>query len=175
MANPEGMLIRKSVTPVLALVLVASLYTRFAPPGRFAMGDRVPVSMLILSTGWCFVVCVIVTIPSWGQSREMGALIAGATLATYPFILVVIAKAPNIRDFFITLFVVGLCLRCVDTFSVLNVVGAPAFLSLPPTLHLSLVSEVALVVCSIVQGLGHIDDQGLTGMESDPGCPGRGS
>ncbi|EMP08223.1 transporter, CPA2 domain protein [Leptospira interrogans serovar Pyrogenes str. 200701872] len=39
-----------------------------------------------------------------GLSKEMGALIAGVSIAAFPYGADVIAKLSGIRDFFITLF-----------------------------------------------------------------------
>ena len=40
--------------------------------------------------------------------REMGALIAGVSISTFPYALDVTAKVTSLRDFFVTLFFVGL-------------------------------------------------------------------
>ena len=41
-------------------------------------------------------------------SREMGALVAGIALSTFPYALDVTAKVTSLRDFFVTLFFVAL-------------------------------------------------------------------
>jgi len=79
-----------------------------------------------------------------GLSREMGALVAGASLSTFPYNVDVIAKGLNIRDFFVTLFFVGLGLQIpMPTVSLLVYAGAASFflivtrfLSVFPVLYL---------------------------------------
>jgi voltage-gated potassium channel Kch len=55
---------------------------------------------------WCFAVSEFADF--LGLSREMGALIAGVSLSTFPYALDVTAKVTSLRDFFITLFFVAL-------------------------------------------------------------------
>jgi Kef-type K+ transport system membrane component KefB len=60
-----------------------------------------------------------------GLAREMGALVAGVSLSTFPYNVDVIAKGLNIRDFFATLFFVGLGLQIpMPTVSLLVYAGA---------------------------------------------------
>ena len=65
-----------------------------------------PELVLIGSLAWCFIVCAAAN--AAGLSREMGALIAGISISTFPYNLDVVAKVVSIRDFFVTLFFVAL-------------------------------------------------------------------
>ena len=62
--------------------------------------------MLVGALAWCFAVAEFAEY--LGLSREMGALIAGVSLSTFPYALDVTAKVTSLRDFFITLFFVAL-------------------------------------------------------------------
>ena len=46
-----------------------------------------------------------------GVSKEMGALIAGVSMSTFPYSLHVTSKVLPLRDFFLTLFFVSLGMR----------------------------------------------------------------
>ena len=46
-----------------------------------------------------------------GLSREMGALIAGLSISTFPYGSDVISKVTGVRDFFVTLFFVALGMK----------------------------------------------------------------
>ena len=59
-----------------------------------------------MRSAWCFLVVLVAA--QLGLSQEMGALIAGISLSTFPYNLDVIAKVISLRDFFITLFFVTL-------------------------------------------------------------------
>jgi hypothetical protein len=73
---------------------------------------KVPELVLVSSLGWCFFVCAGA---AWfGLSLEMGALIAGVAISTFPYNLDVIAKVVSIRDFFVTLFFVSLGMQIPD-------------------------------------------------------------
>ena len=64
---------------------------------------------MIAALAWCFLVSGAA---DWlGLSREMGALIAGVSMSTFPYNIDVIAKVINIRDFFVTLFFVALGMK----------------------------------------------------------------
>merc|ERR1711985_20260 len=64
--------------------------------------------MLIMALAWCFLMGCFATLPFIGQSFELAALISGVALATFPYSAEFIGKIKYIRDFFITLFFVGL-------------------------------------------------------------------
>ena len=67
---------------------------------------RLPELVLVGALAWCFAVAEFADF--LGLSREMGALIAGVSLSTFPYALDVTAKVTSLRDFFITLFFVAL-------------------------------------------------------------------
>ena len=59
-------------------------------------------------------------------SREMGSLVAGVSLSTFPYALDVTAKVTTLRDFFITLFFVslGMTIPIPGASAVLGALGA---------------------------------------------------
>ena len=140
---------------------------------------RLPELMLVASLGWCFLICALAGY--FGLSLEMGALIAGVAISTFPYNLDIIGKIVNIRDFFITLFFVALGMEIPNPLANLGmfmVAGAAAlfliasrFLSVYPILYflkngnrvslltsinLSQLSEFALVITAIGLKSGHI-------------------
>lgn len=167
---------------LVAVTLVAS---RYVLPAVFRSVAQIPELMLILSLGWCFLVALVASHPRVGLSMEMGALIAGVSLATFPYNLDVVAKAVSIRDFFITLFfvalgmqiplpdldlllvalvVVGVALavRVVGIFGVLYGLASGHRAALLATINLSQVSEFSLVILTMGVGFGHIEGDTLT-------------
>jgi voltage-gated potassium channel Kch len=140
---------------------------------------RAPELILVASLGWCFLIAGLAN--SFGLSMEMGALIAGVAISTFPYNLDIIAKIVSIRDFFITLFFVALGMVIPNpllNLGMLKVAGAAAlflvasrFLSVFPVLYflkngnrvslltsinLSQLSEFALVIGVIGMKEGHI-------------------
>ena len=185
--NPEILGIAKTFGSGALLVLGAILLSRFVLPHIFKMVAQVPELMLVLSLGWCFAVALVAAHPAVGLSMEMGALIAGVSLAAYPYSMDVIAKAVSIRDFFITLFfvalgmqipiptptvlltagaivLVALAVRGVGIFGVLYATKAGHRLSLLAAINLSQVSEFSLVIITLGLEYGHIEADTLTNM-----------
>jgi Kef-type K+ transport system membrane component KefB len=95
-----------SVVRVGALLATALLISRFTLPHLFNLIARLPELVLVGALAWCFAVAELADL--LGLSREMGALIAGVSLSTFPYALDVTAKVTSLRDFFITLFFVAL-------------------------------------------------------------------
>ncbi|MCU0723081.1 MAG: cation:proton antiporter [Planctomycetes bacterium] len=164
------------------LVGAAFLASRYALPVVFRMLAKVPELLLVLSLGWCFLAGLAAK--AAGLSMEMGALIAGVSLATFPYNLDVIARVVSIRDFFITLFFVALGLqiprpepaalvaaaavvaavfatRAVGVFGLLEALRAGHRVSLLPALNLSQVSEFSLVIVALGVKLGHVGPETL--------------
>src|SRR4029453_10064868 len=117
-----------------------------------------------------------------GLSREMGALVAGVSISTFPYNMDVVAKVVSIRDFFVTLFFVALGMQIpMPTFDVIEIaLVASAFLiaslfivvfpilrwlglghrtSLLPAINLAQMSEFAMVIAAIGIGYKHIDQR----------------
>jgi Kef-type K+ transport system membrane component KefB len=104
--NLEIGILLLSIGRVFVLVSAALLISRFVLPWIFHRIARSPELVLVGALSWCFLVGEV------GErlhlSREMGALIAGVALSTFPYALDVTAKVTTLRDFFITLFFVAL-------------------------------------------------------------------
>ena len=95
-----------SVARVAALLAAALLLSRFVLPHLFHRVARLPELVVVGALAWCFLVGEIAVLLN--LSREMGALVAGVALSTFPYALDVTAKVTGLRDFFITLFFVAL-------------------------------------------------------------------
>lgn len=91
---------------VAILVVVAFVVSRYILPPVFKFIARLPELVLVGALSWCFLLAGLAG--ALGLSREMGALIAGMMISTFPYTLDVVAKVTSIRDFFVTLFFVGL-------------------------------------------------------------------
>ncbi|WP_439357684.1 cation:proton antiporter [Bradyrhizobium sp. DASA03007] len=167
LANLQVSVILLSIGRVAVLVAAALLVSRYVLPRLFHQIARRPELILLGALAWCFLVAE--TAERLSLSREMGALIAGVSLSTFPYALDVTAKVTTLRDFFITLFfvalgmtipvpglsVIGLALmiaaftvvsRLVTTFIPLYLMKQGLRASLLPALNLAQISEFSLVV-----------------------------
>jgi Kef-type K+ transport system membrane component KefB len=159
-----------SVVRVGVLLTAALLISRFTLPHLFQIIARLPELVLVGALAWCFAVAEFAEF--LGLSREMGALVAGVSLSTFPYALDVTAKVTSLRDFFITLFFVALGMTIpLPTASVLGlalvvVVFTPASrlltvfpplyamrqgirASLLPAINLAQISEFSLVLIQV--------------------------
>jgi Kef-type K+ transport system membrane component KefB/voltage-gated potassium channel Kch len=167
-----------SVLRVGALLATALLISRFTLPHLFHLIARLPELVLVGALAWCFAVAEFAE--TLGLSREMGALVAGVSLSTFPYALDVTAKVTSLRDFFITLFFVALGMSIpLPTMSVVGiavVVVAFAFVSrfvtvfpplyamrqglrasLLPAINLAQISEFSLVLIQVGVQSGQAD------------------
>lgn len=116
-----------AIGPVLAslggialLSAVAALAAHFITRPAFAWIARAPELILVAAMAWCFIVLMVGTNldrlfqliagvnPHLSVGAGMGALIAGASLASSPLSTEMVSKVGVVRDFFIVLFFVGL-------------------------------------------------------------------
>jgi Kef-type K+ transport system membrane component KefB len=159
-----------SVVRVAVLLATALLISRFTLPHFFQLIARLPELVLVGALAWCFAVAELAEALS--LSREMGALIAGVSLSTFPYALDVTAKVTSLRDFFITLFfvalgmmvalptgaVIGLALilvaftlasRLLSVFPPLYAMRLGLRASLLPAINLAQISEFSLVLIQV--------------------------
>jgi hypothetical protein len=162
------------------IVLVAFSASRYALPFLFRSISRLPELVLVGALAWCFLIAGIAA--ALGLSREMGALIAGVAISTFPYTLDVTAKVTCLRDFFVTLFFVSLGMvipvptaamvglaflvcffviasRLITLFFPLYFLRQGLRASFLPTLNLMQVSELSLVVLSLGLAAGHVSSQ----------------
>jgi len=175
--HPTPLVLVTSLAKGAGLIAFAFLASRYELPVIFRSIAKLPEVLLIGALAWCFGISMVA---AWlGLSREMGALIAGVAISTFPYNLDVIAKVISLRDFFITLFFVTLGARIpAPTPEMLMLAAATAgflivsrFISISPILwslklgnrasilpaiNLSQLSEFSLVICTLGVALGHI-------------------
>lgn len=95
-----------SLGRVSLLVATALLVSRFILPALFFRIARLPELVLVGALAWCLFTAELAEYLQ--LSREMGALVAGVSLSTFPYALDVAGKVTSLRDFFVTLFFVGI-------------------------------------------------------------------
>jgi Kef-type K+ transport system membrane component KefB len=165
-----------SLVRVAALVATMFLVSRYVLPPLFRSIARLPELVLVGALAWCFFGSELAA--HLHLSREMGALVAGVSLSTFPYALDVTAKVTSLRDFFVTLFFVGLGMtipfptlevftlalilgvftivsRVITTFPPLYALRQGIRASLLPALNLSQVSEFSLVLLQLGVAAGH--------------------
>ncbi len=191
-ANPQLGVVAATFVGIGIVTAVAVVLARHALPVAFRWIAKSPELMLVAAVGWCFAIgafgshlgdilgAVGIHVPM-SVSAEMGALIAGASIASLPFTHHVVAKVAVVKDFFITLFFValGMGIPKPDSVDVLLLAGVLALLVLLSRLvvffplfsftgldrrnafvgatQLAQISEFCLVIGYLGLGYGHID------------------
>ncbi|MGB8369673.1 MAG: cation:proton antiporter [Limisphaerales bacterium] len=162
---------------VILLLSVAFLASRYVLPPVFRTVARLPELVVVGALAWCL---ALAGFAGWlGLSTAMGALIAGVMISTFPYTLDVVAKVTSLRDFFVTLFFVGLgmaipmptvayvlwtlffCLvligsRLVTVFPVLYFMRQGYRVSLLPAINLCQMSELSLVLLALGRASGDV-------------------
>ena len=177
---------------IFLLVGLATLGARFLLPSVFRSVAKVPDLIVSVALAWCFMVGLAgsnlgtllalfgLNIPL-SVSIEMGALIAGMTIASFPYHHDVASRVSYLRDFFVTLFfvalgmsipvpsglhvvalalvlsVVTLAARFVVFFPLLYFTGLDRNNALDASMKLGQISEFCLVIVYLGQKAGHID------------------
>jgi len=177
---------------IAVVIAVAWAASRWLLPPAFRVVAKVPELVVTLALGWCFGLGLFgarlgdmlgalgLHVPM-SVSLEMGALIAGASLAASPYTYEVVAKVGSLRDFFVTLFFVGLgmsipapdgldllvlaavlsglaiALRYLVFLPLLYTTGLNRRHALETSTKLAQVSEFCLVIAYLGAKLGHVD------------------
>jgi len=175
--NLQALLLLKSLVAGVGLVAGAWLMARFVLPLYFRLIAKSSELVVVSAMAWCFLVSGVA---GWaGLSKEMGALIAGVVIASYPYGSEVISRVGGVRDFFLTLFFVALGLKIPEPSvpAVLAALGGVVFVVLSRFLamyplfaflrldtrtagvvaiNLSQISEFALVIFSLGVTYKHV-------------------
>jgi Kef-type K+ transport system membrane component KefB len=180
--NPAVGLLALALGKVLLLVAVAYVASRFLLPPVFKFVARLPELVLVGALAWCFALAGFADY--LGLSSEMGALIAGVMISTFPYALDVVAKVTGIRDFFVTLFFVGLGMtipmptwnyliwmvifsmiiiggRLLTVFTPLYLMKQGYRMSLLPAINLGQMSELSLVLLALGKASGDVSDTSI--------------
>lgn len=176
-ASPSLIPILKALGGTALLLAGGFAFSRFLLGRIFASIARAPEMVVAVSVGWCAAVAGAAS--ALGLSREMGALVAGLSIAAFPYSVHVTAKTLPLRDFFLTLFFMSLGMKITaprwDMVGVVAVVVlfvvATRFLSVYPllafsgagrrtafisSLNLAQISEFSLVIASLGVVYKHI-------------------
>ena len=190
-ANPSLAPIVMTFLGTAVVATIATFVARVVLSRAFHVVARSPELVVTLALGWCFGVGLFgAHLGSIAHgvgldieisvSMEMGALIAGATIATSPYAYEVVSRVVHLRDFFVTLFFVGLgmsipvpesvavvalsavvavvaiFLRYAIFLPVLYATGLDRRNSVSVSTKLAQVSEFCLVIVYLGSQLGHI-------------------
>lgn len=120
LADPQIMPILMSFLGISILITLSVLISRYLASIGFRWIAKSPELILVWAISWCFIIVFLGmsfdTVTEYlfdfnlhiAVGSGMGALIAGATIASLPYSTEIVTKVGVIKDFLITLFFVGL-------------------------------------------------------------------
>jgi Kef-type K+ transport system membrane component KefB len=178
--EPGVLRIAQSIAGGGILVGVAFLASRYLLAPLLESSARRPELVLISSVAWCFGISGLAD--QLGLSREMGALIAGVSISTFPYGSDVISKVTGVRDFFVTLFFVALGMkvpvptgdvlgqavlivlfvfasRAIAVIPAARLLGDGLYAGTVTALNLAQISEFSLVILTLGAGYGHVSER----------------
>lgn len=192
--SPEFLPILASFLGIGLLGILAVVIARTLIPLAFRWIAKVPEIILVGAIAWCFAVVFLGSSFDWitehlfgfnlhiNVSPGMGALIAGATIASLPYSTEIITKVSVVKDFFLTLFFVGLGLaipqpggfgvvgmalfiaaiaiivRQLIVFPLLYFTGLDQRNAEVTAIRMAQISEFSLVITFLGTDLGHISE-----------------
>ncbi len=194
-ANPELVPVLMSSLGIVILSVISYCLAKSLVPIVFKWLAKEPQLILVGAIGWCFTIVFIggnldfVGSMLFGAhsvmavATGMSALIAGMTIATLTYSREIVAKVGIVRDFFITLFFVGLGMSIppISGIEVILLALALAFFALlsrqliffpllyftggdqrhaqVASIRLAQLSEFGLVIAYLGSQYGHISDE----------------
>ena len=190
--HPAVLPILGSFAGIAILGAIAFFCARTLIPLAFRWIAKVPEIILVGAIAWCFVIVFLGASFDWAAEAMfgwhthlnvgsgMGALIAGATIASLPYSTEIITKVSVVKDFFVTLFFVGLGLsipapsgveviilavfiaaaaiiaRQIIVFPLLYFTGLDQRNAEVTAIRMAQISEFSLVIAFLGADLGHI-------------------
>ncbi|MBI2499715.1 cation:proton antiporter [Candidatus Woesearchaeota archaeon] len=112
----------------LFLLIFVYLFSKYFLNRLFNYLAKSQELLFMFSIAWCFTVSLVSLY--FGFSIEMGAFLAGISIASLPYTFDIIGKLVSLRDFFIVLFFVYLGLQITSFNDIISVIPVGLLLSL---------------------------------------------
>ena len=175
--DPKISVVALAVVKGLGLAATAFIVSSYLLKRLFEKVSKTPEIVVSISIAWCAALAGAAEL--LGLSMEMGALIAGVAISSFPYSEHISAKILPLRDFFLTLFFISLGMKIPEpsmalltgALVIVLFVIASRFLIVYPllamnntgrhtafisSLNLSQISEFSLVIATLGVSFGHI-------------------
>ena len=177
--NPEITIVLSALGRVLLLLASGLIISRYLLKPLFKSVAVSPEMLVSLGIGWCAIMAGYGKLI--GLSMEMGALVAGVSLASFPYGVHITSKVAPLRDFFLTLFFISLGMeipfpelklvssavivvsvallaRPLVFYPILRLSGSARRTAFIASLNLAQISEFALVIAALGVKMKHIPE-----------------
>ena len=183
LANPTLAPVLGAILRAVFLLGLGFVFSKYVLSRVFHWISRAPEMVVAVSIGWCAFFAALAN--QIGLSFEMGALIAGVSISSFPYSEHVTEKILPLRDFFLTLFFISLGMkipypqpgllltvpvllgfvvlsRFLIVYPVALLGGSGKRTALIASLNLSQISEFSLVIASIGVARSHISSETMS-------------
>lgn len=175
--NPEVGTALLAIGKSIVLLGIGFLLSRYLLKWVFERISKTPEMVVGMAIAWCV---LMAGVASWiGLSMEMGALIAGVAISSFPYGVHIIAKVLPLRDSFLTLFFLSIGMtipmptvslitqavivvlfviasRFLTVYPILSLSGSGRRTAFITSLNLAQISEFSLVIAALGLQYGHI-------------------
>lgn len=175
--NPEIGVVFLAIGKSIVLLGLGFLLSRYLLKWVFERISKTPEMVVGMAIAWCVLMAGVASLI--GLSMEMGALIAGVAISSFPYGMHIIAKVLPLRDSFLTLFFLSIGMtipmptvslitqavivvlfviasRFLTVYPILSLSGSGRRTSFITSLNLAQISEFSLVIAAIGLQYGHI-------------------
>jgi len=165
------------------LILVAFLISSYILPSVFRYIAKYQEMLFVLSIAWCFLFAIVAYY--LGLSIEIGAFLAGLSLAYLPYSFEIVARVKSLRDFFLIIFFVALgsqisfnasdglsmiivlslfvlVIQPIIVMALLGFLGYSKRTSFLAGISIAQVSEFSLIILGTGFALGHISQETIS-------------
>lgn len=177
--NPDVLAALIAIGKSIVLLGIGFLLSKYLLKWVFEQIAKTPEMVVGMAIAWCVVMAGIGSLI--GLSMEMGALIAGVAISSFPYGVHIIAKVLPMRDSFLTLFFLSIGMtipmpsipiitqallvvlfvimsRFITIYPILSLAGSGRRTAVITSLNLAQISEFSLVIASLGMGYGHIKE-----------------
>ncbi len=139
-------LILSQLAKVALLIFVVFLFSYFVIHGIFSIASRNEDVLFLFGIGWALLISLL--FKYLGFSLEIGALVAGMSLASSKYSLMISSKTKGLRDFFVLLFFVFFGSFLAGPFDAKLIISAAVFSAL-------VLAGNPLIIMALMKGLGY--------------------
>jgi len=107
--QPQISLFLKSYLYTIGLLFISYNFSRYVLSRIMHSYSKNTELLILVVISYCFLISIVANMI--GVSKDMGALIAGISIANSPYTEEIVTRISSIRDFFVTLFFVSLGLK----------------------------------------------------------------
>jgi len=178
--NPKLILVGLALVKSAGLMIMGYLLSKYLLRFIYEKIAKSPEMVVAVSIAWCAFMAGVASYI--GLSKEMGGLIAGVVISSFPFSIHITAKVLPLRDFFLTLFFLSLGMkipapesamiihaliivlfviisRYLIVYPLLALSGSGRRVSFISSLNLAQISEFSLVIAALGVTYGHLKEE----------------